>query len=209
MRIGICASGPSSEMMLPEVDYLIGVDRGASTLIANGYSPDEMIGDFDSVTEEEFLQLTKVIPKFERVSSLKDETDTDLALLRAIQLAPSEVFVTCVTGGRLDHQEAVFRSVQRFQLDYPAISFQVINKQNAIQYLLPGTHSLNSDGFKYVSFFAFSEPIQEVTLKGVKYETSSVRMDPTSTLFTSNEIIEEKASISFSNGICLMIKSND
>ena len=48
MRIGICASGPSSEMMLPEVDYLIGVDRGASTLIANGYLPDEMIGDYDS-----------------------------------------------------------------------------------------------------------------------------------------------------------------
>jgi thiamine pyrophosphokinase len=209
MKIGICASGPSSEMMLPEVDYLIGVDRGASTLLAKGYMPHEMIGDFDSVTEEEFNQLTKVIPKFERVSSHKDETDTDLALMRAIQHAPSEVFVTCVTGGRLDHQEAVFRSVQRFQLENPAISFQVINKQNAIQYLLPGTHQLRSDSFKYVSFFALSETIFEVTLKGVKYETNKVRMEPTSTLFTSNEIIEDKASISFSNGICLMIKSKD
>ncbi len=209
MKVGICASGPSQEMMLPEVDYLIGVDRGASTLLANGYMPDEMIGDFDSVTEEEFLELTKVIPKYERVSSLKDETDTDLALIRAVQLAPLEVFVTCVTGGRLDHQEAVFRSVQRFQLENPTISFQVINKQNAIQYLLPGTHHLSSDGFKYVSFFSLSETIHEVTLKGVKYETNKVRMETTSTLFTSNEIIDEKASISFSNGICLMIKSKD
>ncbi len=209
MKIGICASGPSSELMLPQVDYLIGVDRGASTLIAQGYTPNEMIGDFDSVTEEEFIQLTKLIPKYERVSSLKDETDTDLALMRAVQLAPSEVLVTCVTGGRLDHQEAAFRSVQRFQLEHPAISFQIMNKQNVIQYLLPGTHSLLSDEFKYVSFFALSETIQEVSLKGVKYETDKVRMEQTSTLFTSNEIIEDKASISFSNGICLMIKSKD
>ena len=135
MKIGICASGPSSELMLPQVDYLIGVDRGASTLIAHGYIPNEMIGDFDSVTEEEFIRLTKLIPKYERVSSLKDETDTDLALMRAVQLAPSEVLVTCVTGGRLDHQEAAFRSVQRFQLKHPAISFQIMNKQNVIQYL--------------------------------------------------------------------------
>ena len=209
MKIGICASGPSSEMMLPKVDYLIGVDRGASTLLAKGYMPDEMIGDFDSVSEEEFIELTKVIPKYERVSALKDETDTDLALIRAVQLAPSEVFVTCVTGGRLDHQEAVFRSVLRFQLENPTISFQVMNHQNAIQYLLPGTHNLRSDGFKYVSFFAYSEVIHEVTLSGVKYETNKVHMEPTSTLFTSNEIIEDKASISFSNGICLMIKSKD
>ncbi len=209
MKIGICASGPISEMMLPQVDYLIGVDRGASTLLEKGYIPHEIIGDFDSVTEEEFLYLTKVIPKYERVSSLKDETDTDLAIMRAIQLAPSEVFVTCVTGGRLDHQEAAFRSVQRFQLEHPSISFQIMNKQNIIQYLLPGTHVLSSDGFKYVSFFALSEPIHEVSLKGVKYETNKVRMEQTSTLFTSNEIIGEKASISFSNGICLMIKSKD
>lgn len=209
MKIGICASGPSSEMMLPQVDYLIGVDRGASTLLEKGFIPNEIIGDFDSVTEEEFIHLTKVIPTYKRVSSLKDETDTDLAIMRAVQLAPLEVFVTCVTGGRLDHQEAAFRSVQRFQLEYPAISFRIINKQNVIQYLLPGTHNLSSDGFKYVSFFALSETIHEVTLKGVKYETNKVRMEQTSTLFTSNEIIEEKASISFSNGICLMIKSKD
>ena len=209
MKIGICASGPSSDMMLPQVDYLIGVDRGAITLLANGFTPNEIIGDFDSVTEEEFIQLTKVVSKYERVSSLKDETDTDLALMRAVKLAPSEVLVTCVTGGRLDHQEAAFRSVQRFQLEYPAITFQIINKQNTMQYLLPGKHILRPDGFKYVSFFAFSEVIQEVSLEGVKYETKNVRMDPTSTLFTSNEIIGENASISFSNGICLMIKSND
>ena len=129
--------------------------------------------------------------------------------MRAVQLTPSEVFVTCVTGGRLDHQEAAFRSVQRFPLGYPNISFQIINKQNVIQYLLPGTHNLSSDGFKYVSFFALSETIQEVSLKGVKYETDKFRMEQTSTLFTSNEIIEDKASISFSNGICLMIKSKD
>jgi thiamine pyrophosphokinase len=209
MKIGICASGPMSLMHMPPVDYLIGVDRGAMTLLENGYVPDEIVGDFDSVSEAEYQHIISVVTKYERVSPLKDETDTDLALLKAIALSPSEVYVTCVTGGRLDHQEAVLRAVQQFQMQYPGIRFAITDTHNEMRFLLPGTHKLQRDAFKYVSFFSVTGTIQDVTLIGVKYETSNLPMSQLSTMFTSNEIVSDNASISFSNGICLMIKSND
>lgn len=209
MKIVICASGPTSEMYLPKADYYIGVDRGALTLLSHGIVADEMVGDFDSVTEEQFMMLSQQVNTVNRVSSIKDETDTDLALAKAVSMQPQTIYVTCVTGGRLDHQEAAMRSVRRFQVQHPNIAIYIVNKYNTIRFLTAGTHALEKDRYQYVSFFAADEPIEAVTLKGVKYETTRIPMPYDCTLFTSNEIITDNASISFSNGICLMIKSND
>lgn len=209
MKIVICASGPEAELYIPEADYYIGVDRGAWTLMQRGIIANEMVGDFDSVTEQQFQTLAAQISKVERVSSIKDETDTDLALAKAVEMHPEAIYVTCVTGGRLDHQEAAIRSVRRFQVMYPEVAIYIVNQQNTIRFLTAGTHSLVKDRYQYISFFAADEPIAAVTLKGVKYETNQVPMPYDCTLFTSNEIIAEDASITLSNGICLMIKSND
>lgn len=209
MNIVICASGPEAELYIPAADYYIGVDRGAWTLLSRGIVANEMVGDFDSVSEEQFERLSAQIEKVERVSSIKDETDTDLALLKAVALKPEVIYVTCVTGGRLDHQEAAIRSVRRFQVLHPEIAIYIVNQQNTIRFLTAGTHMLKKDHYQYVSFFATDEPIEAVTLKGVKYETNAIPLPYDCTLFTSNEIIAEDASITLSNGICLMIKSND
>lgn len=209
MKIVLCASGPVSDFFAPAADYYIGVDRGALTLLSHGIVPDEMIGDFDSVTEEEFTQLSAKIDKVERVSSIKDETDTDLALQKAVLMQPDTIYVTCVTGGRLDHQEAVLRAVRRFQMQHINIAIYIVNPYNTMRFLPAGTHALQKDHYQYVSFFAVDERIEAVTLSGVKYETDKVPMPYECTLFTSNEIIAHDASISISNGICLMIKSND
>lgn len=209
MNIVVCASGPVNEIELVQADYYIGVDRGALTLLSLGIVADEMVGDFDSVTEQQFAQLATQIKTVERVSPIKDETDTDLALAKAVIRQPKTIYVTGVTGARLDHQEAAMRSVRRFQEQHPTIQFVIMNKHNTIRFLIPGQHALVKDAYKYVSFFAADETIEAVTLTGVKYETEAVALPHDCTLFTSNEIIADDASITISNGICLMIKSND
>ena len=57
--------------------------------------------------------------------------------------------------------------------------------------------------------FAHEEPIQGVTLRQVKYETTNEEISLGTSRFTSNEIIGTSGSISFSQGICLMIRSID
>ena len=51
-------------------DLLIGVDKGASTLVAHGYKPDYAIGDFDSSEPPEQCRHVIHLPA--------DKDDTDL-----------------------------------------------------------------------------------------------------------------------------------
>lgn len=209
MIVAICAGGPLSEVAFSLTpDKWIGVDRGALYLIDEAIKPDAIVGDFDSVTAEEFARISKVVAHIEQFQAEKDETDTDLALIKALNYAPTEIWLTGVTGGRLDHYEAVLRSVYTLQQQHPEITLKVINRYNEIQFLQPGKHVLVKGVYTYVSFFAYGQTLTNVTLHGVKYETTEEVVEQGTTRFTSNEILRD-GSISFEGGICLMIKSRD
>lgn len=212
----ICSGGPSNllcslERFLNRQDVLfIGADQGAQTLYEHGIVPDVMIGDFDSIDPEALKTLTQIVPTMIRANVEKDETDTDLALDYALSKNPSEIILTCVSGGRLDHEEAAKRSLLRVQLKYPMIACKILSKRNSIQYFTKAQqeYTFESD-YKYVSFFAVNESIEGVTIKHVKYETNLVPLPFTSSRFTSNELIAEKGLLYFTNGICMMITSMD
>lgn len=209
MIVAICAGGPIREVAFSlKPDKWIGVDRGALYLIDEAIIPDAIVGDFDSVTAEEFARISKVVAHIEQFQAEKDETDTDLALVKALDYAPTEIWLTGVTGGRLDHYEAVLRSVYTLQQQHPEVTLKLVNPYNEIQFLQPGKHVLTKDVYSYVSFFAYGQTLTNVTLRGVKYETTNEVIEQGTTRFTSNEILCD-GSISFDGGICLTIKSRD
>lgn len=209
MIVAICAGGPLKEVAFSiKPDKWIGVDRGALYLVDEAIVPDAIVGDFDSVSAEEFARISNAVQHIEQFQSEKDETDTDLALERALSYAPTEIWLTGVTGGRLDHYEAVMRSVYHLQQQHSQILFKIVNPDNELQFLKPGKHKLQPSDYSYVSFFAYGQTLTNVTLRGVKYETTDEVIEQGTTRFTSNEILAN-ASISFDGGICLMIKSRD
>jgi thiamine pyrophosphokinase len=212
----ICGGGPRNEWMSlqpyssQEDMIFIGADRGAFTLLEMGIKPNEAVGDFDSLTADEFSQLQQSIDGIQSVAAEKDETDAELAIIQALTYNPNEIVITGVTGGRLDHFMAVMNSVYHFQLTHPMINFKIVNKWNEMKLLLPGEHELliNKE-YTYISFFAFQGPITEVTLKGFKYNVDGEMIELGNSRFTSNELIHEVGSISFASGICLVIRSSD
>lgn len=213
-RIVICSGGPKSEICsfqsyIGNAEF-IGVDRGAYYLFQLGIVPAEMVGDFDSLGEDEWNQLSKLPSKITKVQAEKNETDTDLGLLSAIQYEPEEVILTGVTGGRLDHFEAAVRSIYRMQQMHPNIQFKIKNTKNEISFLFPGTHRIERDeSFPYLSFFAYEQEVKDVTIRGVKYETTKEIIEIGTSRFTSNELVDKEGYISFTSGICLMIRSAD
>ena len=214
--IVVCAGGPITELcsFTPYKGrgdvYYIGADRGALYLIEQGITPHAIVGDFDSLSQAEFGRVMEHVDNAQRFQEEKDETDTDLALFKALTYAPTEIVLTGVTGGRLDHYEAAVRSIYRLQKENPSIMLKIVNNANTLQFLLPGTHVIEADErYRYVSFFAHEQPIEDVTLRHVKYETTNERISLGSSRFTSNEIMGTSGSIFFSHGICLMIRSID
>ncbi|HJH10876.1 MAG TPA: thiamine diphosphokinase [Metalysinibacillus jejuensis] len=213
-RVVICAGGPVEELcdLLSYVDketIVIGADRGALYCLAQGITPHDSIGDFDSVTPEEWQQLKQTTTNITRYPAEKDETDTNLALQKALQYNPMEVMVTGVTGGRLDHYEAVLRKIYALQLQFPHVIWRIVAKHNEVRFLLPGTTHIKPSKFPYVSFFAYGGDVQDVTIRGLKYETTNERMPMTSGLFTSNEFIASSATVTFHQQTILMIMSGD
>lgn len=212
----ICAGGPADELAdfatLKNNDEIIfiGADKGAIYLIESGILPDVAIGDFDSLSPEEFSKLKNQVASVKVAPAEKNETDTDLAIDESLNFEPDHIVLTGVTGGRLDHFMAVLNSVYRFQTDNPSIQFTIRNKWNEMKLLTPGVTKLTKDQqFPFVSFFAFQGSVKHVTLAGMKYNVSDETIEMGISRFTSNEVLDEQGSISFTSGICLLIRSSD
>ncbi|MBO1911890.1 thiamine diphosphokinase, partial [Microvirga sp. 3-52] len=176
----------------------IGADRGAVHLLEKGITPKEAVGDFDSVSIEEYEKIKKAVKNISKFNAEKDETDTELAIERALSYNPEHVLLTGVTGGRLDHSASALHLLYRIQIEYPSISFSIINQTNAMSILLPAVHKLvRENRYPFVSFFSFGRSVTGLTLTGFKYETSEETLELGMTKFTSNETASHICTISF------------
>lgn len=212
MKVVILAGGPADELpdfsIWPDAIY-IGVDAGTSALLERGIQPAAAVGDFDSVSKEQFDEIKKVFPDLKPAAADKDETDAELALAAAIGYQPETVIITGVTGGRLDHYMSALHAIYSFQKKYPGTLFYLINKQNRIRFLEAGSHEIRRDSrYRYISFYPFVEEIKGFNLTGFKYEVSNDTIPFGSTRFTSNEL-DHAGVISFIEGNCIVIESAD
>ena len=95
------------ELSVTEEDYVIAVDGGLSYCGILNVEPDLIIGDFDSMTEQEKLaveQLQQTVPeKICRLPECKDDTDMLAAIKRGLELGYNDFRIYAATGGRFDH----------------------------------------------------------------------------------------------------------
>ncbi len=92
---------------LPAADLVIAADSGADRAVELGIRPDVVVGDLDSVSIDTLAEL-RVDPgvTIDEHPAAKDETDLELAMLRALDAAADRIVVTGLDGGRPDHQLA-------------------------------------------------------------------------------------------------------
>lgn len=209
------AGGPKSHIPnLANFDqkgiFWIGVDRGVYYLLEAGIIPDVAVGDFDSISEDEWAIITHKVPDICRFHPEKDETDMELAFTFAVQQNPSLVKVFGATGGRLDHFMANAFMLASFKENFKKIDFELIDVHNTISVFLPGTYELEKDAQKkFVSFIPLSPHVIGLTLKGFKYPLMNKNVPQGSSLCISNELIQKIGTFSFEKGILMMIRSKD
>lgn len=95
-------------LALGHATTLVAADGGADRALSFGFTPQAVIGDFDSVTED---ALAQIAPENQHRIAEQDSTDFEKAL-RAID-APLVIGVG-FTGARVDHQLAAFNTLSRF-----------------------------------------------------------------------------------------------
>jgi|AntRauTorcE11898_2_1112593.scaffolds.fasta_scaffold00867_4 thiamine pyrophosphokinase len=179
-------------------EILIGVDKGAVHASNYGLTLDYVLGDFDSITEDEFASLKARVPSLERFKVRKDKTDSDLALTKALSIDKfASITLYGGIGSRLDHTYGNLLMLRRGDIT-------VVTKNQMAKILSPGTHEIYH-AYAYISFFALGKVVS-LTLKGFSFELEAYDLKEPDPLCISNT---GNGTVSFSSGRLLMIASND
>lgn len=215
MKINIVAGGPIG--LIPQLGRYggegviwVGVDRGVFYLLNAGIKPAQAFGDFDSVTEEELSEIEKEVPELNKFKPEKDETDMELALDWALEKQPESISIFGATGGRLDHLMANVQLLVKPLENEMAVPIEIVDDRNILYVKKPGCYTVERiDSLKYISFLPITPAVSGMTLENFKYPLKECHIPMGSTLCISNELIDDHGTFSFSEGILLVVRSND
>jgi thiamine pyrophosphokinase len=201
---------PSLEPYQRKDSIWVGADSGVNYLLKRGIVPDAAFGDFDSVTGDDLTRFEEEIPNLKKFMPEKDETDMELAFNWALEQEPEGIHLFGASGGRLDHLLANIQLIVKPLLNGCKIPIKIIDRKNIVSARMPGIFKVRRDSMKkYVSFIPATLTVSGLTLSGFKYPLENSHISVGSTLCISNELIEEYGTFSFSEGILIVIRSQD
>ena len=179
--------------------FIVCADSGYRYAKELGIKPDVVIGDYDSLgfipdSNSEIFTFPKE----------KDDTDLMLAVKEALNRGYKYIDIYGALGGRFDHS---FGNIQSLAyISNKGGIGRIITDREIITILNPSEFEVEYREGYSLSLFAYSDVVENYCIDGVKYETKSDLLNffP---LGISNEILGEKATISFTKGRLLMIMS--
>lgn len=187
-------------------DYIIGVDRAAYWLIAHKILPDLAIGDFDSVTKQEFRIIKKTVKNILQFSKDKDSTDMELAVKQAIRLKPTEVIIVGGTGTRLDHTMATWHLLE--ELLRAHIHHILEDQHNRIRIVGTGKTNIDKASYRYISILPYTKSTI-LSLVGFRYNLHRTRVLQGTTIGLSNEVKGKTGTITVYEGKVWVVESRD
>ncbi len=175
--------------------YIITADAGYAFCKDVGYTPNLILGDFDSsecpVTDIETICLNPV----------KDDTDSAIALQEAVKRGCKRIVMFGGTGSRLDHTFANFDlCAHAKQL---GVDLMLVDRHHQIFALFEEMAELQGSEAHYVSVFPVGGACT-VTLRGFYYPLEHFEFKPFCGLGVSNETTAENAQIFAEKGTALI-----
>ena len=165
-----------------QYDYIIAADSAIGDFDSLGYVPDDV----------------KII----KLKVEKDDTDIMSSVRYALSNGAKEIALIGGIGGRLDHTVANIQTLG-FIAENKAIGV-LIDENNEVRGLLPGEYEFKRIEGYSLSVFSLTEKVTGLYESGVKYPLENAVLTNKFPLGVSNEIIDDKAVISFDKGILLV-----
>lgn len=226
MNIIIVSGGgleKSALAFLREKQVVIAVDGGLQFCYDNHIAVNYVVGDFDTIHP----QILEHYRKDGRAEILeycpeKDLTDTKAAVELAVKLAKEqqrvsgkeeavmpEIVLLGGIGSRMDHTLANIGCLC-YGLER-GVSMKIIDAHNCM-YVYDHSFEIERKNLiykKYLSLIALSTEVYNLTIRGMKYETRELTLPMFSSTGVSNELQKEKAEVTFTHGLLLVIESRD
>lgn len=178
--------------------YVICVDGGIEKTHRLGLHTDILIGDMDSSGGEFDGDVV-------RLPVCKDFSDTEVALNHAIDIGATNIMLTGVTGGRIDH------SLCNLYLLFSVpkeVNIAILDDKNMVYAAKSGVIK-GTDSYKYISIIPIDEMLTGVCINGVKYPLCDAVLYRTKSVGLSNEVTGNLVEFSSKNGRAFIIFSRD
>jgi len=185
---------------------VICVDGGAKYVRKFGIVPDVLIGDLDSISDEDLEYLMNMKVKVMKYPSQKDMTDTEIAVDYAVDEGFKEVIIIGGIGTRLDHTLANILLAKKL-LD-KGVKCTLVNENNEITLIKDSIKIAKEEDVK-ISLLPLTNVVEGITTKGLYYPLNCEDIEMGSSRGVSNEFKDEVAEISIKSGILIVIKSKD
>lgn len=179
-------------------ERIICADGAASVARCLGIVPDCLVGDMDSIREEDYNWLKEKKVEFRLYSPEKDMTDTQIAFELACQQGAEEITVWGGTGSRLDHTLSNIFSASRFVVEGISVTFV---SPDLMIYLVADWLELPCQVGETVSLIVLGDEASGVTLRGFSYPLTRGRLDGRWQYAVSNVVAGPKPVISVESGI--------
>lgn len=202
---GTLQAGAAVEQALAGADLIVAADRGAMLALQYGYTPALVVGDFDSLTfpvqELEARGCTII-----RVAAEKDETDTELAILAALERGADTITLLGGLGGaRFDHTLAnifllaAFKTVPIHIVDGPMVCWLLCGPNEAHIHGHPGD---------LLSLFPCSGEAVGVSTNNLYYPLHDATLRFGKPRGVSNVLVESHAQVKLQEGMLLIVHTN-
>ncbi|MFN2235688.1 MAG: thiamine diphosphokinase [Anaerolineales bacterium] len=182
---------------------IIAADGGARHCLESGINPQFVIGDFDSLSEEELTFLKSNGVELIKYSTQKDETDLELAVNFAINQGCRDISVYGAFGGRLD---MTFANILLLASPiYTGIHFKIIGTKTTAYILRSGeTLELKSKPGTTVSIIPLGGSATGITYNGLKWPLEKAILPFGTPKGVSNQTTQNISKIFLEEGIILI-----
>ncbi|MGE5529834.1 MAG: thiamine diphosphokinase [Patescibacteria group bacterium] len=193
--------GPALARFLNSADVRIGVDGGALALEKMGAVPDWVIGDFDSLGPGDLARLEAKGARIRRYPYDKDETDLELGLALAAELAATDAAILGATGDRLDHTLTNLGFLLRAaELGLRAVLHA---PGQEISLLGPGRTTFSGYPGRLLSLVPLAGIAEGVATEGLRYPLQGEDLLPGRSRGVHNEFLGAEAAVSLRKGSLL------
>ncbi len=177
-------------------DFVLAADGGLDHTKALGISPDEILGDFDSLG---------YVPEDSRVFPVeKDDTDAMLAARRGLELGFRDfLFYGSLDGPRLDHTIANFQTLQ-FLADRGARGY-LVGKDYLVTVIQAENLRFSAGAEGILSLFCLGPAAEGVTLEGLHYPLTDGTLTSGFPLGVSNHFTGAAAAVTVRKGSLLAL----
>lgn len=190
---------------LPEsldFDYVIACDHGYDHALKLGIVPNLILGDFDSCNFDK--ESVTDIP-IETYPVCKDDTDTMLAIKKALSLGYRNIVIVCALGSRFDHSFANVQSMA-YVAEHGG-TCELFGKGEHLKTVSDGSVTLPYKENFSLSLFSLTDKCEGVSIKGSAYDCENVTLTNTFPLGVSNKWKEDVVTVSVKSGILLTVES--